>query len=150
MIKDKKYTIWFLVLSVALIWGTIIYKAIKRNPETRQVNELLIDQPQKSVREKYKYTLLLDYPDPFSRQDEVIVKKEYSAVSKKIKPTNWPNLKYNGRISTKVDVRAHFSFEKSSLIIKPGEIFADDCVVKTIYADSVLIVKAHEKKWYKK
>jgi len=150
MIKDKRFTTWFLVLTVVVIWGTIIYKALRRNPETKQDREISFVQPQKSVNAKYKYALQINYPDPFTRKDESLSKKDKNADIKKAPPVIWPNMKYNGRISTNADVRAHITCEGSSFIIKPGEIFAENCVVKTICNDSVLIAKANEKKWYKK
>ena len=148
--KDKRITTWFLILTVVVIWGTIIYKALRRNTETKQDREISIVLPQKNVNAKYKYALQLNYPDPFTRKDENLSKKEKQVDTKKLSPVIWPNMKYNGRISTNAVVRAHISCEGSSFILKPGEMFAENCVVKTICNDSVLIAKANEKKWYKK
>ncbi len=150
MIRDKRVTTWVLVISVALIWGTIIYKAIRRNPDPKVNSKIIISPLTKNMKEKFAYKLLLNYPDPFFRISEVNDKSQANTIAKKAVPINWPNLKYNGCISNKEDVRVHITYEESSFILKPGEAFAENCVVKKICSDSVLIVKGNEKKWYKK
>lgn len=150
MIRDKRITTWVLVISAVLIWGTIIYKAIRRNPDSKVNSEIIISPSVKSMKEKFTYKLLLNYPDPFFWVSEVNKKSQTSTIAKKVAPINWPNLKYNGCVSNKEEVRVHITCEESSLILKPGEAFAENCVVKRICSDSLLIVKGNEKKWYKK
>lgn len=151
MIRDKRITTWVLAISVVLIWGTIIFKAFRRDSDAKVSAGTMIVHSGKSAKEKFVYKLLLDYPDPFlGANDEHLKKNQNGAVARKAIPVNWPNLKYNGCVSNKEVVRVHITYNESSLIVKPGEVFAQNCVVKTVNPDSVLIVKENEKKWYKK
>ena len=86
MMKDKRVTIWFLVISVILIWGTIIYKATRRNPDTQVKSEVMLRHTGKRVKDKFEYTLLSNYPDPFFRTTEVPRKNENLAIAKKATP----------------------------------------------------------------
>jgi hypothetical protein len=150
MMKEKRLTIWFLIVAVVLIWGTIIYKVISRNPDTIANSGTQILRSEKSVKGKFVYTLLLNYPDPFFRNNVSPPKKGDGVIQRKVIPVSWPNLRYNGRIASKEDVRIHITCGESSLIVKTGEIFTDNCMVKMICPDSILIAKGNEKKWYKK
>ena len=149
--KSNKTTIIFLIVAVAGIWGTIIYKIIDKDPtgEYAVSDYQVMKKEQKSSRENY--SLLLDYGDPFFPSRKIVKEKTSKTKKprKKQKATiKWPAIKYNGCLTSKENIRGHFTYNGKSMILKPGDSIDTHSVLKEIYNDSVLISYNHEQKWF--
>ena len=149
--KSNRTTILFLIVAVAGIWGTIIYKIMDKDAtgEYTASDYMVMKKEQKSSRDNY--VLLLDYGDPFFPSKKTVQKKTFKTKKphKKQKSTiKWPVIKYNGCLTSKENVRGHFTYNGKSMILKPGDSIGNHSVLKEIYNDSVLISYNHEQKWF--
>lgn len=76
----KKYTTYFLLFALLIIWGIIFYRIIKFISEQK---ELLISNPKevRSVQKEVRDSVVLDlnYPDPFSGELNSVLESQLPA-----------------------------------------------------------------------
>ena len=150
--KNKKITTVFLIIAVTLVWGTIIYKVLKRDTEQTGLKNTGPVKKEEKVQNRSGYHLLLNYADPFSLEKEPVytTQGEGPATAPLPEKTNWPGIKYNGMVSSVMGIKASITVEGKSLILESGAIFNNLFSVAKIDNDSILIVQENEKKWFKK
>lgn len=101
----SKRSIYVLLPIVIVIWGLIVYKVldITGSPEEISLTVPLRDElstQEQSARE----TLSLSYPDPFGLEKPKVVKPHRNrnrTTRRDRSVTQWPELKYNGRVTAK-------------------------------------------------
>ena len=157
LLNNKKITTFFLVFAVLLIWGIIFYKIINRNPDSVKLHQPIRMIDNQILPDK-EYNLLLNYPDPFrlSRKTESLnrsdnfVNKSKATDSNNIDTVSWPEIKYNGFVSSNNETRIHLTYNGLRLIMKQGESFGQQFKIETVTKDSILITRKHEKQWFKR
>ncbi len=150
--KNKKITTVFLIIAVILVWGTIIYKILKRDTGQTGKGNAGPMKKEEPVQNRTGYHLLLDYADPFSLEREPAhsSSEEGPATGPLPEKAVWPGIKYNGMVSSVMGIKASITVEGKSLILKTGDNFDNLFSVAKIDNDSILIIKENEKKWFKK
>ncbi len=87
---QQKHLKYLLLLGVALIWGTVLYRILNNIDSNSNPPQAIHQKPvytDKDSSSYQPYALLIDYADPFGADDESPVSNE-SAGSEFIKETN--------------------------------------------------------------
>ena len=147
--KNNRVTIVLLGVAVVAIWGTIVFKLFRKDPapDSNYPTGFYEDKADSAVADKY--TLLLNYPDPFfpskKRTKTVVQKKKVTKNQKKVQ--RWPSIKYNGCISNDSISKGFFICNGNSIILTSGDSINNNMLLKKIHKDSALISFGHEQKW---
>ena len=115
MKKQNKITVYFLLVVMTGIWGIIFYKFFStvEKPINNRPIVTMSKEDTNLTLERDTFTLRLDFEDPFNVtksnylkstvSDPSIVRAKVKRKIKKVnetKASNWPELKYGGRIKS--------------------------------------------------
>lgn len=153
-----------MIIVVALIWGTIIYKFIFYQDDTTSTDIQYKEQLNKEDKKQMKdtFTLKCNYRDPFLSKTVAQYsepKKQQSGNIKVIKPVinpvvktvPWPDLKYCGLIQNlnSTNKTGLLRINKKEYVVTENQIVKELSIVK-IYTDSLTVQLNEEKRTIKK
>lgn len=155
--KNKKLTYGLLVL-VAGIWGSIIYRFVDwEDEDTHIVQEPLVLPEQETAEIKDTAELWLNYRDPFLDKPyrplkTKIARKTPPVKSKQQKdtaPAQWPAVEYGGVISNKAtsNKMALIKINGREHLLKEGQ-SSDGIEVSRIYGDSIALAYLNDIKTF--
>ena len=158
--KNKKI-IYVLLPLTLIIWGMIVYK-IFFNTDTQEESSSFVQSKRvknSAVTSTDTFTLLLNYTDPFLKQERRVTPNNGSTTKKTTEPKpqkntevlNWPIVKYGGLVKqvNKENELAIVSINGSSTFMKTGETVNDIKLIR-IYNDSIIVSFQTQKRTIKK
>ncbi len=164
---QQKHFKYLLLLGVALIWGTVLYRIlnnINSNPNPPQVihqRPVFTDKDSSSFQ---PYTLLIDYADPFGADDESPVPDESSGTefikeTNKFSPGNTGSyvkpdisfIKYKGIISNSITHKkaAIISVNGKDELARLNKV-VNNIKINSIKKDRIQVIYQDKKYWIKR
>lgn len=156
--KNKRTTTYFLVISVAVVWGMIVKKILKNVSEPAvNVPSVHIAQPKSNaITPEDSITLSAAYRDPFLDYKvpaNLLEKQEKPGDVAPVKiPVQWPKIEYEGVIYRKNSPGKLFllKIENAEFIVKEKEHFYQQLTLLKGNKDSLFIENKDERLWFKK
>lgn len=158
--KNKKL-IYLLLPLALLVWGMIIYKIFF---QTNAPENIAAFVPNKTAKQNNAalpdtFALLLNYPDPFLKNEKRAVTSTNTTTTQKkpveikpqktIEPVHFPAIKYSGVVKKQEHELAIVSINGSSNFMKTGET-VNDITLLRIYNDSIIVSFQNQKRTIKK